>query len=125
MNLVDQWLWDIGNVPPLVVELVLKDGQSFYAQSVLQRDDDSRTGVIRIWDLRALSSQDIEDLKTALSSSTSRKEREDAVALFPKLDYANLHLHFDDVAYCIEWHDRFWPTEERRSAGFRDEKSTG
>jgi hypothetical protein len=39
-------------------------------------------------------------------------------AMNPKLDWANLHLHFDDVAYCVEWHDRLWPDADRPKIGF-------
>jgi hypothetical protein len=39
----------------------------------------------------------------------------------PKLDWANLHLHFEDIAYCVEWHDRLWPEGARPKMGFADD----
>lgn len=38
-----------------------------------------------------------------------RKKLTPAEAVHPKLDWANLRLHYDDIAYCIEWHDQIWP----------------
>ncbi len=119
MHWVDDWLWNVqGPVPPLVAELVLKDGRSFYLHSAVGRNHETRTGVLRVWDLRALADDDIEELKTALNDTTERQLRGNATELEPKLDYANLYLHLDDVAYCIEWHDRSWPIEEPPVVGF-------
>lgn len=116
---VQDWLWNIeGIVPPLCVELVLKDESSYHLHSVLEKDDETRTAVVRIWDFRAFGDGDFEGLKERLNRVGDRSELATAENVHPKLDWANVYLHLDDIAYCIEWHDRLWPMEERPRMGF-------
>jgi len=65
-----------------------------------------------------LEPKEIEELKQRLNEIRNRTDLGDAEAVHPKLDWANLHLHFEDVAYCVEWHDRLWPDEVRPKIGF-------
>jgi len=96
-------------IPPLCVELVLRDGARYSLHSVLECDDDRRTLCFRIWDFRALSEADVAALKKKLNSIRDRKELAPAEHLHPKLDWANVRAHYDDLSYCVEWHDRIWP----------------
>jgi hypothetical protein len=98
-----------GLTPPFCVELALKDGAHYNLHSVLSYDDDTRTMVIRIWDLRALDVDDVQALKLRLNEVGARAELASAGALNPRLDWANVRVHYDDISYCIEWHDRIWP----------------
>ena len=119
MHWVNSWLWGInGLVPPFCVEIVLRDTTHYYLHSVLQHDKGSNTGAIRIWDLRAFTETELEELKQRLNSIRDRSELSSAERVHPKLDWANVYLHTDDVAYCKEWHDRLWPQEERPKIGF-------
>ena len=119
MHWVNSWLWQIkGLIPPFCVEVVLRDTTRYYLESVLQYNKESDTGVIRIWDLRAFTVTELEDLKRRLNSIKVRSELSPADQIHPKLDWANAYLHADDIAYCIEWHDRLWPEEERPTIGF-------
>jgi hypothetical protein len=113
------WLRTMCNgeiIPPLCVEIVLKDSTRYFLHSILAFEDETKTICARIWDLRALGSSDIEGLKQTLNQIRSRENLAPAESVHPKLDWANLHLHYDDVAYCIEWHDRIWPQSGRPHA---------
>lgn len=99
-------------IPPFCVEVVLKDGARYYLHSIVDFEDESATICARIWDLRALNAKEIEDLKQKLNQVRSRADLAPAEALHPKLDWANLRLHYSDIAYCVEWHDRMWPSDE-------------
>jgi hypothetical protein len=96
-------------IPPFCVEIVLRDGTRYYLHSILALEDETHTLCARIWDLRAFDPSDISELKQSLNRVRDRSALAPAEALHPKLDWANLHLHYDDIAYCIEWHDRIWP----------------
>jgi hypothetical protein len=103
-----------GITPPFCVELALKDGRHYDLHSILEFDDETRTMCARIWDLRALRPKDIEELKQTLNGIRDRKKLAPAEAVHPKLDWANIRLHYDDIAYCIEWHDRIWPVSGKQ-----------
>ena len=107
-----------GLIPPFCVELVLRDGTRHHLHSITAFERETRTMCARIWDLRALEPKEIEELKHRLNEIRNRTDLGDAEAVHPKLDCANLHLHFEDVAYCVEWHDRLWPDEARPKIGF-------
>jgi hypothetical protein len=74
--------------------------------------------VIRIWDLRALTDQDVQQLKDNLNLIQNIKELADEQKIHPNLDWANLRINVSDISYCIEWHDRLWPQEVRPKIGF-------
>ena len=119
MHWVNSWLWKIdGLVPPFCVEVVLRDTTRYYLHSVLEHDENSDTGIIRIWDLRAFTEIELEDLKRHLNNIKDRSELSSAEQIHPKLNWANVRLHAEDVVYCIEWHDRLWSWEERTKIGF-------
>lgn len=112
-------LSDAVNLPPLCLELFLRDGRSYYVRSVVTHDQRTDSAVIRIWDMRSLGQDDISELMSRLNQS-----KRDLVSvetpsdIHPKLDQGNLRLHMTDIAYCIEWHDRFWPEEAKKRFGF-------
>jgi hypothetical protein len=98
-------------IPPFCVELVLSDSTRYSLHSILAFEDENRTILARIWDLRAFRPKEIRELKQRLNQIRVRSKLSPAEAVHPKLDWANLHLHYEDVAYCVEWHDRIWPAE--------------
>ena len=51
---------------------------------------------------------DMADLRRALNVGNEQ----------PLLDWANLRIRLADIMYCIEWHNRWWPEEERQKLGF-------
>ncbi len=125
LHWIQDWLWEIKEVvPPLCVELVLRDHTHYWLHSTLERDETTGTGVLRIWDLRALDESGVEALKARMNQLTDREIFQRPEDVHPKLDWANVRLHLADVAYCIEWHDRLWPEEERPRIGFHARTST-
>jgi hypothetical protein len=113
-----------GIIPPFVLELVIRDGARYFIHSVIDRDEKSKSAVIRIWDFRAMTEKDIEELKVILSELHDRSKLADERKVHPKLDWANLRIALDDIMYCIEWHDRSWPEEEREKMGFMPDPHT-
>lgn len=120
IDYVAGWLWMISDdiVPPFCVELALKDGTTFFLHSIGSKDEQTRSMVIRIWDLRAFTDQDFQQLRDNLNQIQSRKELADERKIHPKLDWANLRINVSDISYCVEWHDRMWPQEARPKIGF-------
>jgi hypothetical protein len=106
--------------PPFCVELALRDGAHYNLHSVLTCDDDTSTMVVRIWDLRALNAEDVLTLKQTLNGVRDRQGLNDERLLHPKLDWANVHLHYDDILYAVEWHDRIWPDHRVTSEEIAD-----
>ena len=119
VNYVSDWVLQIREtVPPLCVEVILKDGGKYYLHSFSSYEKENDSLVLRIWDLRAFIPEDLEGLKLALNKVTDRSQLNYEQQIHPKLDWANLRLHLDDIAYCVEWHDRLWPQEKRPQIGF-------
>ena len=114
---VQGWFWQIGSdvsIPPLCLELVLRDGSHHFVRCVVAQEQSTRTAVIRVWDLRALSEDDLVDLQARLPGPSPSSPS----CLHPKLDQSNLRIPMDAVWYLIEHHDRFWPENARTKVGF-------
>lgn len=121
VDYVADWLLVISDdiVPPFCVEVVLKDPRTFYLHSISSRDEQTRSIVIRVWDLRSFTDQDREQLQDNLNRMQNRNELAEAQKIHPKLDWGNLRISISDVSYCMEWHDRMWPQELRpKTIGF-------
>ena len=108
------WLKQIKNsiVPPLCVEIFLKNNQNYYLHSIVYWEDNDPIALIRIWDFREMSDKDIEQLKERMNNVKDRNEYGEAKHIHKKLDWANLRVTKDYIAYVIEWHDRLWPREK-------------
>ena len=105
-------------VPPLCVELFLINNHSYFLNGVTYWEDDDPIAVVRIWDLRIMKDNDIVKLKEAMNNARDRREYEKPDNIHKKLDWANLRVSKDYIAYVIEWHDRLWPGGE---IGFKAE----
>ena len=57
-----------------------------------------------------------QQLKDAMGKVIDRKEYDDPEKIHPKLDWANLRVPIECIAYAVEWHDRLWT---RDSFGFQ------
>lgn len=107
------WLKQIKSVvPPLCVEIFLKDNRSYFLNSVCYWDDQDPIAVMRIWDLREISEDDILDLKRAMDEVRTRDQYTRPDDVHKKLDWANLRIPKDFISYAIEWHDRLWKRGE-------------
>jgi hypothetical protein len=90
VDFVYDWIKIIGvTVPPLCVEVFLKDGNRYYLHSVGNINEKNGSLVLRIWDFRAFSPEDIEELKVRLNDIQSL---DNETAIHPKLDLKLLSI---------------------------------
>jgi hypothetical protein len=101
-------------IPPMVLELTLRSGKSFYIKNILPVEDDTDLVPLRVWDLRALSKADLDTVLRRLNTAESRSELENIERLHPKLDQGNLWVLISEIESIMEWHDRLWPAVEDR-----------
>ena len=55
-------------IPPLVLELILRSGKSFYIKSVFPVDEKAEMVPLCVWDLRALSQADLDTVLRRLGA---------------------------------------------------------
>jgi len=65
-----------------------------------------------------MKDSDIDKLKERMNDVRDRKEYGEPINIHKNLDWANLRIPKDYIAYVIEWHDRLWPGGE---IGFKAE----
>lgn len=111
-------------IPPLVLELILRSGKSFYVKNVFPVDEKAEMVPLRVWDLRALNPADLETVLRRLGAVQSRDELENIERLHPKLDQGNLWVLLSEIEALVEWHSDLWPGVDRPEArqvvvGFR------
>jgi hypothetical protein len=111
-------------VPPLVLELILRSGKSFYIKNVYAFDEKAEMVPLRVWDLRALAQADLDTVLRRLGAVKSRDELENIERLHPKLDEGNLWVLISEIEALVEWHSALWPGVDRPEArqvvvGFR------
>jgi hypothetical protein len=103
-------------VPPLVLELFLRSGKSFYIKNVFAYDEKAEIVPLRVWDLRALAQADLDTVLRRLSAVQSRDELENIERLHPKLDEGNLWVLVSEIEAIVEWHSALWPEIDRPDA---------
>jgi hypothetical protein len=112
-----------GPFPPYFLEIVMKDGKSYYVHSGNSRDDESKSVVVNIYDFRALSGEDVVDLLKTLESLSVIPEKPSD--LHSQLSYGLLRCKLDDISHVVQWaRSRKWsfeqqfPEEIRKKMGF-------
>lgn len=114
---VYDWIWEMGSmegiIPPFCVEVMLNDGSNYYLHSIPQRNEQTLSLVMRVWDFRAFTPEDVDELKQNLNTVGSRGNLETFANEHPKLEWADIRMPLADVDYAIEWNDRIWPREDR------------
>ena len=111
-------------IPPLVLELILRSGKSFYIKNVFAVDQKAEMVPLCVWDLRALNQADVDTVLRRLGAVQSRDELENIERLHPKLDQGNLWVLLSEIEAIVEWHSALWPGVDRPEArqvvvGFR------
>jgi hypothetical protein len=99
-------------IPPFCVEIVLSDGARYFLHSAYKNSAFEDCLVVRIYDLRGLNPEEIEQVKKNINEIQDRTVFNHPEKIHPKLDWANLRVYRKEILYCIEWHDRRWPIEE-------------
>jgi hypothetical protein len=103
-------------VPPLVLELILRSGKTFYIKNVFAFEENADMVPLRVWDLRALSQADVDTVLRRLSAVHSRDELENIERLHPKLDQGNLWVLVSEIQAIVEWHSALWPEVDHPEA---------
>jgi hypothetical protein len=115
-----------GPLPPYLLEIVMRNGRSFYVHSGNSRDEESGSVVVNVWDLRAVDPQTEAEIKTKLDEPKLWDEASKGQPwdLHPTLSIGRLRCKLDDIAYVVEWWtrtweiDKFFPKEVRKQMGF-------
>ena len=122
---VRQYLqWTRGQtIPPFVLEVLLRSGRSFFVKNVFDiHEEDPDLIALRVWDLRALSETDEEQVMAKLNALKARDSIKSAQELHPNIDEGNLRVRISEIEGLMEWHDRFWPEplepERKMQIGF-------
>lgn len=120
------WLVGIdGVVPPNCVEVVLADGSRYALHSMAHHDKRTGAALIRIWDFRALSDDDMDNLREKVQTLTDAASLAQPTTLHPQLSWAVVRMRLDDVAHCVESYVPLWPERQEpppdrpRGIGFR------
>jgi hypothetical protein len=100
-------------IPPLVLELILRSGKSFYVKNVYPVEEKADMVPVRVWDLRALNQADLDMVLRRLGAVESRDELENIERLHPKLDQGNLWVLLSEIEAVVEWHSPLWPGVDR------------
>jgi len=103
-------------VPPLMLELILRSGKSFYLKRVFAVDEHAEMVPLCVWDLRALNQADLDTVLRRLSAVESREGLESIERLHPKLDQGNLWVRLSEIESIVEWHSDLWPGVDRPDA---------
>jgi len=112
-----------GPFPPYFLEVVMKDGKSFYVHSGNSRDEESKSVVVNIYDFRAMSIDAEQSLQKSLELLTVIPKK--PWELHPKLSSGLLRCSLDSILYVVQWErSRIWDFEQqfpeatRRKMGF-------
>ncbi len=109
------WVVGIDDVvPPFCVEIVLTDGSRYSLHSITAHDARSGAAVVRIWDFRGLSDEELDGLREQIMSLEDPAPLQQPGALHPRLAWAAVRLRLTDVAHCVESHAPLWPEREER-----------
>lgn len=109
------WLAGIDSVvPPFCVEVVLTDGSRYSLHSITTHDEHSSAAVIRIWDFRGLSDEELDGLRDQIMALTDASPLQQPTSLHPRLAWAVVRLRLGDVAHCVESYAPLWPERKER-----------
>jgi len=118
-------LFDMTDMPlaPYLLEVVLKDGRSFYIHSPAGRDEKTMDMVLNVYDFRAIGKEEETIIMSKLQAD-GWTHLENTYELHPLLEYGRIRINLSDVMYCIEWMKRRWfiettqVSEDRTPIGF-------
>ena len=102
-----------GPLPPYLLEIVMKDGRSYYVYTGNSRDEKSQSVVVDIWDLRAVDSTDEAEILKLLDDPKAWNEADpnQPGSFHHSLSIGRLRCKLDDILYVVEWCSRIWNIE--------------
>lgn len=98
------------SLPPYLLEVVMKTGQSYYIHSPNVRDEELKSIVLNIYDFRAIDKDAEHQIRTKLDDIHWGKDNKPE-DLHPLLTTARLRCDLNDISYCVEWLSRWWKME--------------
>ena len=112
------WLVAIdGVVPPFCVEVVLTDGSRYSLHSMTSHDAHTGAAVMRIWDFRGLSDEELDGLRDRIMALGDAAILQQPATLHPRLAWAVVRLRLGEVAHCVESYAPLWLPREERPPG--------
>ena len=120
-----------GPLPPYLLEIVLKDGRSFYVHSANSKKETTRAIILNVYDLRAIGNKEQSEIWKHLDELGHLGVGINAGDIHPLLAIGRLRCNLSDIFYCIEWLTRRWtlsdflPEDDRRPLGFETHKGSG
>lgn len=107
-------------LPPYLLEIVMRDGRSFYIQSFEARDDKTKSIALTVYDMSLIEPEEEFEIKTRLDQTGHWSESSSVDDLHNLLKIGRLKCSLDEIAYCVEWLGRRWTLED-----FLDKESAG
>lgn len=103
-----------GPLPPYLLEIVMRDGRSFYVHSGNSRDEETWSVIINVWDLRVIDPKTEAEIKNKLGEPQPWNEAKNRQPwdLHPALSIGRLRCKLDDISYVVEWWTRIWEIEK-------------
>ena len=99
--------------PPLLLEVQLKSGKSYFIKNAFRPDQDRELLGLRVWDLRAT---DVNSLPAKVNAVQDREEWERFSDIDDTLDQANLWVRVTEIEAIMEWHERYWSVAQPEDA---------
>lgn len=122
-----------GTLPPYLLEIIMKDGRSYFVHSGISNDEQTQSVMINIWDLRAVDDQTEAEIKAALYDTIVNTTEGEEINfdvpsdLHPQLSIGRLRCKLDDIAHVVEWLaegldiESSFPREIRKQMGYLPE----
>ncbi len=101
-------------LPPYQLEIVMKDGRSFFIHSGNGRNEETRSICINVWDIRALNSDTTKEIMEIISKpgAWQKVSSKQPYEIHPLLSIGRLRCSLDEIMYIVEWWSRAWIIEK-------------
>jgi hypothetical protein len=104
-----------GAIPPYQMQIVMKDGSSYFVHSGNGRNEETRSVCINVWDLRAIDGKAQAEI---LSKLSEHGEWEKVSSLQPYdlhqlLSVGRLRCNLDEISHTVEWWSRVWLLKDK------------
>ncbi len=111
MDYAKDLIWNLfesssGPLPPYLLEIVMRDGRSFYIQSFETRDKKTKSIALKVYDVSLIEPEEEYEIKTRLDQTGHWSESSSVDDLHTLLKIGRLKCSLDEIAYCVEWFGR-------------------
>ena len=117
MDFAKVLIWELfdkssGTLPPYLLEIVMRDGRSFFIHSFGARDKKTKSMSLTVYDLSLIDPEEEYELKTRLDQTGHWSDSSSVDDLHTLLKFGRLRCSLDEVAYCVEWLGRRWTLDD-------------